>query len=85
MPKAGPFVMRWPVKKGDVVLVVFSERALDYILTDGQPQDPQLRRRHALDDAIALPGLLHRGEGSCRVSTAGTCCFCTGTTVRKSY
>lgn len=63
MPKAGPFVMRWPVKKGDVVLVVFSERALDYILTDGQPQDPQLRRRHALDDAIALPGLLHRGEG----------------------
>lgn len=64
MPKAGPFIMRWPVRRGDVVLIVFSERALDYILTDGQPQDPQLRRRHALDDAIAIPGILHRGEGA---------------------
>lgn len=64
MPKAGSFVMRWPVRRGDVVLLVFSERALDYILTDGRPQDPQLRRRHALDDAIAIPGMLHRGEGT---------------------
>lgn len=63
MPKAGPFVLRLPVRRGDTVLVVFSERALDYILTDGQPQDPRLRRRHALDDAIALPGLLNRAEG----------------------
>src|SRR5690606_10515659 len=27
MPKAGPFVLRLPVRRGDVVLVVFSERA----------------------------------------------------------
>src|SRR5690606_16546333 len=64
MPKAGPFVLRLPVKRGDVVLVVFSERALDYLLLDGQPQDPKFKRRHALDDAIALPGLLHQGEGT---------------------
>lgn len=63
MPKAGPFIMRFPVRRGDTVLVVFSERALDYIMTDGEPQDPRLRRRHALDDAIALPGLMHLGEG----------------------
>lgn len=62
MPKAGPFIMRWPVRRGDVVLVVFSERALDYIMTDGRPQDPRLRRRHALDDAIAVPGLMHLAE-----------------------
>lgn len=62
MPKAGPFILRMPVKKGDVVLLVFSERALDFILVDGQPQDPQFNRRHALDDAMALPGLLHQGE-----------------------
>lgn len=62
MPKAGPFIMRWPVRRGDTVLVVFAERALDYIMTDGNPQDPRLRRRHALDDAIAVPGLMHRGE-----------------------
>lgn len=64
MPKAGPFVLRLPVRRGDVVLLVFSERALDYLLVDGQPQDPRLRRRHALDDAIAIPGLLHQGEGT---------------------
>ena len=63
MPKAGPFVLRLPVRRGDTVLVVFAERALDYLLLDGQPQDPQFRRRHALDDAIAIPGLLHMGEG----------------------
>lgn len=62
MPKAGPFIMRWPVRRGDTVLVVFSERALDYIMTDGEPHDPRLRRRHALDDAIAVPGLMHLGE-----------------------
>src|SRR5690554_8187991 len=38
MPKAGPFVLRLPVRRGDVVLLVFSERALDYLLVDGQPQ-----------------------------------------------
>lgn len=63
MPKAGPFILRWPVRRGDTVLVVFSERALDYIMTDGKPQDPRLRRHHALDDAIAIPGLMHLGEG----------------------
>src|SRR5690606_18511952 len=64
MPKAGPFVLRLPVRRGDVVLVVFSERALDYLLVDGNPQEPRFRRRHALDDAIAIPGLLHQGEGA---------------------
>ncbi len=64
MPKAGPFILRMPVKRGDVVLVVFAERALDYMLIDGKPQDPRLTRRHALDDALALPGLLHQGESA---------------------
>ena len=71
MPKAGPFVLRLPVRRGDVVLLVFSERALDYLLVDGQPQDPRLRRRHALDDAIAIPGLLHMGEGALPGDHAG--------------
>lgn len=71
MPKAGLFVLRFPVRRGDVVLLVFSERALDYLLVDGQPQDPRLRRRHALDDAIAIPGLLHMGEGALPADHAG--------------
>lgn len=62
MPKSGPFILRLPVRRGDTVLVVFSERALDYLLIDGQPQEPRFRRRHQLDDAIALPGLLNQAE-----------------------
>lgn len=60
--KGGDFVIRSPVKKGDTVLVVFSERAMDYLLIDGNPQDPRFKRRHALDDAIAIPGLLNQSE-----------------------
>ncbi len=60
--KGGDFVVRPPVRKGDTVLVVFSERALDYLLVDGNPQDPRFKRRHALDDAIAVPGLLNQSE-----------------------
>jgi len=60
--KGGDFVIRPPVKNGDTVLVVFSERALDYLLIDGTPQDPRFKRRHALDDAIAIPGLLNQSE-----------------------
>lgn len=63
MPKAGPFVLRLPVAKGDVVLLVFAERAMERLLLDGTPQDPGRSRRHALDDAIAIPGLLHQTEG----------------------
>lgn len=61
-PKGGDFLVRPPVRKGDTVLVVFSERALDHLLVDGKPQDPRYKRRHALDDAIAIPGLLNQAE-----------------------
>ncbi|NLU42214.1 MAG: hypothetical protein GXX08_08420 [Firmicutes bacterium] len=62
LPKGGDFIIRPPIRKGDTVLVVFSERALDYLLVDGTPQDPKFARRHAIDDAIAIPGLMHQAE-----------------------
>ena len=54
MPIGSPFIMRFPVHANDdTVLVVFSERELDH--HDGRgPQDPRLRRRRTLDDAVAL-------------------------------
>lgn len=55
--KAGPFVIRQPFEKGDPVLVVFGERAIDKLLITGNPEDPQLKRRHSLDDAIIIGGL----------------------------
>lgn len=62
LAKGGDFILRPPIRKGDTVLVVFAERALDYLLMDGSPQDPRFKRRHAIDDAIAIPGLMHQAE-----------------------
>lgn len=55
--RAGSFIIRPPYKKGDTVQVVFSESALDKILITGNPEDPQLKRKHSLDDAIVVGGL----------------------------
>jgi hypothetical protein len=56
--KAGPFIIRPPYKKGDIVLVVFSERSLDYIL-QATPQDAKTGDgvRHRIDDAIVVHGI----------------------------
>ncbi len=55
-PGGGEFRVTFPVKPGDVVLLVFSEASLDrWQALDGvQPGD---ERRHHLADAIAIPGL----------------------------
>ena len=55
--KAGPFVIRQPFEKGDPVLVVFGEKALDKLLITGNPEDPQMTRQHSFDDAVVIGGL----------------------------
>jgi hypothetical protein len=52
------FCVAYPLKKGDCVLLVFSDRSLDAWLsgTKSDPVDPQDTRQHALTDAIAIPG-----------------------------
>ncbi len=55
--KAGPFVIRQPFQKGDPVLVIFGEKAIDKLLITGNPEDPQLKRQHSMDDAIVIGGL----------------------------
>jgi len=54
---AGPFIIRPPYKKGDNVLVIFSEKALDKLLISGDPENPQIKRFHSYDDAIVAKGL----------------------------
>ncbi len=56
--RAGGFVIRPPFRKGDIVLVVFSERAIDNVIYAGEEADPGINRKHALDDAIVVGGLL---------------------------
>lgn len=43
-------------EKDDIVLVIFAERALDYVL-EGKMADPKYKRKHDLTDAIII-GLL---------------------------
>ncbi|MFW5880814.1 MAG: Gp138 family membrane-puncturing spike protein [Spirochaetota bacterium] len=57
-PRAGGASLTMPVKKGDTVLLVFSDRALDTWLDEGKREPPPSRRAHAYSDAIAIPGLV---------------------------
>lgn len=47
----------FPLKAGDQVLLVFSERSLDRWLVSGGQVDPADPRKHHLTDAVAVPGL----------------------------
>lgn len=50
-------ILSFPVKAGDTVLAVFSERSLDVWLSKGGEVEPNDRRKHDISDAIAIPGL----------------------------
>ena len=55
--RANNMIIRPPYQKGDTVLVIFAEKALDKLMITGQPEDPELTRRHSIDDAIIVGGL----------------------------
>ena len=56
-PQAGGAVLDFPVAKGDTVLLVFADRALDTWLASGDMATPPSLASHTLSDAIAIPGL----------------------------
>ena len=56
--KAGPFVIRPPYKKGDIVLVVFADEDIDNVLLSGSVSEPNSTRKHSLDDAIIVGGIM---------------------------
>lgn len=59
---AGPFIIRPPYQKGDVVQVLFNERALDKLLITGDPESVKYKRKHAFDDAVVIKGLKSEQE-----------------------
>lgn len=63
-PRAGGASLTMPVRAGDTVLLVFSERSLDEWLARGGTVTPEDRRLHALVDAVAIPGLVPFVTGS---------------------
>jgi len=56
-PRAGGFVITFPVTVGDECLIAFSERALDTWMQSGGTQPPLDTRTHSLSDAVAILGL----------------------------
>ena len=57
MPRAGKAFLSLPLKKGDVVMLVFSQRSLDTWKNSGGCVDPGTEpRKFNLSDAYAIPG-----------------------------
>ncbi len=62
-PGSGGVRIKFPVTKGDTVLLVFSEASIDrWKARGGGRVDPGDDRRFHLTDAIAIPGLLDFGH-----------------------
>jgi hypothetical protein len=53
-----------PLSSGDYVLLLFAERSLDAWLSEGGEVTPTDRRKFALADAIAIPGLFPFSDAS---------------------
>jgi hypothetical protein len=57
-PRGGGFMVTFPIKPGDFVLLVFAERSIDqWFSKGGSGVDPIDPRTHALSDAMAIPGV----------------------------
>ena len=57
-PRSGGAQMTMPVRRGDTVLLVFTDRSIDRWLAQGGDVTPDDRRQHDLSDAVAVPGLV---------------------------
>lgn len=56
--KAGPFLIRPPYKKGDIVLVIFADSDIENALLSGDISNPNSMRKHSLDDAIVVGSIM---------------------------
>jgi len=61
-PRAGGFFVSFPIQKGDMVLIVFAERAIGAWKKKGEACDPGDRRMHPLAGAMAIPGVYPSGS-----------------------
>lgn len=56
-PGSGGDRLKYDIRPGDAVLLLFASASLDRWLATGRSLDPQDDRRHTLSDAIAISGL----------------------------
>jgi hypothetical protein len=63
-PRSGGASLTFPVKIGDTVLLVFSDRSIESWAENGGNVNPDDNRMHNINDAIAIPGLIPFVAGS---------------------
>jgi hypothetical protein len=63
-PSSSVASMTFPIKAGDTILLVFSEKSLERWLPAGGTADTTVNRHHSLGDAIAIPGLFPLNHSS---------------------
>lgn len=63
-PGSGTTRVRWPVRAGDTVLLIFSSASLDRWLVRGGMLDPGDDRNHDINDCYALPGVQSFADAS---------------------
>ena len=73
-PAGGGYVVHVPLRRGDAVLLLFSERGIDRFKATFQRDAPDMGPIHAEKDAVAVPGF-----GALELTPAGT----TGLTVQS--
>lgn len=56
-PNTSDFYIRYPYKKGDMVMVACCERGIDDVIATGSKQPEKGTRKHSLDDAVIIGGL----------------------------
>ena len=57
LQKAGPFFIRVPFEKGDIVVVVFADKGIDAQINTGEDAEETGERKHDLGDAIVVGGI----------------------------
>lgn len=55
--KAGPFIIRPPYKKGDIVLIGFADTDIENAIMTGEIQGPNSDKAFSVDDAIVIHGI----------------------------
>lgn len=56
-PKAGEYVLTFPIRVGDECLIIFLDMCYDAWWSNGGIQNQIEKRRHDLSDAVCIPGL----------------------------
>ena len=57
LQKAGPFFIRVPFEKGDIVVAVFADKGIDAQINTGEDAEETGERKHDLGDAIVVGGI----------------------------